>query len=354
MSISNRKKIIIILGPTASGKSDLAVKIAEYIEMLAKFKKVSETQNLKPKTYLGGEIISADSRQIYRGLDIGSGKVPILYKPQSDASIKSSIPPKGRICMYYRGIEHYLLDVASPKKIFTVSQYQKLAKKALKEIIAKNKIPIICGGAGLYIDSLIYEYIFPEVPPQKEIRKKLEKLATKELFKKLQKLDPQRAEVIDKNNRRRIIRSLEIVIATGKSIPKIELFPSTIINNSSPKKYDDYNILKIGIRKSPEELKKLIRKRLEKRMKIGMVEEVESLHKNGLSWKRLDDLGLEYRFISRYLRGLISKKEMENSIISESLKYAKRQMTWFKRDKSTKWIGNKKEAIRLVSQFLQQ
>ncbi len=252
MNVIKKQKIIVILGPTASGKSDLAVQIAI---------RLSSGQTQKKFGIKGAEIISADSRQVYRGLDIGSGKVP----RDSQSSILNSQ-------FLYKGVPHYLLDVASPNKTFTASQFQKLGKSALKKIIKKGKIPIVCGGTGLYIDSLIYEYPFPEVPPQKELRKKLEKLTTEELFKKLQKLDPKRAETIDKNNRPRLIRSLEIVITTGKPIPKIELFPATLINKSG----QNYQILKMGIKKSPKELGKLIRKRLEKRMKIGMIKEVEN------------------------------------------------------------------------------
>jgi len=343
MSISIKPyKIMVILGPTASGKSDLAVEIAK------KF---------------NGEIISADSRQVYKGLNLGSGKVPISYKPYPDESTKSSIPPirkKGGINMYYRGIKHHLIDVASPKKVFTVTQYQNLGQKAIKKILAKNKLPIICGGTGLYIDSLIYGNQFPEVPPQPELRKKLEELSTEKLFEKLKKLDPQRAKNIDQYNHRRLIRALEIVITTGKPVPLLTPFAK---GGQGDLSYN--NTLFIGIKKSNEELKKLITKRLYKRLKIGMVKEVENLHSGkalspngkpsvsyGVNWKRLDDLGLEYRFISRYLRGLITKAEMENLIIKESIKYAKRQMTWFKRNSQINWVTNKKESLLLTKNFL--
>ncbi|MBI4993536.1 tRNA (adenosine(37)-N6)-dimethylallyltransferase MiaA [Candidatus Wolfebacteria bacterium] len=289
-SIKKKQKILVILGQTASGKSDLAVKLAQ------KF---------------NGEIISADSRQVYKGLNIGSGK--ITKKEMA-------------------GIPHYLLDVASPKRIFTASQYQKLAKKTLKKIIKRGKLPIICGGTGLYINSLLYDYKFPEVAPQPKLRKKLEKLTTENLFKKLQELDQRRAQNIDRYNRRRLIRALEIVLMT--KLP-VQTLATTCDSNN---KISSYNALRIGIKKSPEELKKLIKKRLLKRIKQGMIKEVKDLHyKNGLSWKRLDNLGLEYRYISRYLQGLITKKEMIEILEKEIHRYAKRQMTWFKRDKDIIW-----------------
>lgn len=293
----SKSKIIVVLGPTASGKSDLAVKIAQ------KF---------------NGEIISADSRQVYKGLDIGSGKIA-----------KKEM----------RGIPHYLLDIANPKKVFTASQYQKLAQKAIKEILKKDKTPIICGGTGLYIDSIIYNTKFPEAPPQPKLRKEFEKLSTAELFKKLWDIDLRRAKNIDKNNRRRLIRALEIIMTTGKPVSFLQ------------KKYP-YDCLLIGIKKSPEELKTLIKKRLIKRLRQGMVNEVKNLHeKQKLSWKRLDDLGLEYRYLSRYLRGLISKKEMMEAIEKESYKYAKRQKTWFKRNTDINWIVKTEEAFKLANDF---
>jgi tRNA dimethylallyltransferase len=337
-------KVIIILGPTASGKSDLAVKIA------SKF---------------NGEIISADSRQVYKGLNIGSGKVPRDKNPKSKIlnpkKIQNSKSQTQKQLYFYKGIRHHLLDVASPKKTFTVSQYQKLGKKAIKNIIKQGKIPIICGGTGLYINSLIYDYQFPQVPPQPKLRAKLEKLSTEKLFKKLQKLDPRRAKNIDKNNRRRLIRALEIIIFTGKPVP---LLNDTRVNPQ--KSAAAFTILKIGIKKSPEELKRLIKKRLMTRLQQGMIKEVKNLHyKQGLSWKRLDDLGLEYRYVSRYLRGLISKphsrasslrdkNEMMEVLEKEIYQYAKRQMTWFKRDPEIIWVENPKNVYTLARKFLYQ
>lgn len=311
---SKKPQILVILGPTASGKSELAVKLAK------KF---------------NAEIISADSRQIYKGLDIGSGKVPRDKTKSYKLKAKSYL---------YKGIPHYLLDVASPKRTFTVAQYQKLAKKALQKILKRGKLSIICGGTGFYIDALIYDYHLPKVPPQPKLRKELDKKSNKELFKQLKKLDPQRAKTIDKNNRRRLIRALEIVLITKRPVPVL----NTITCDS---KISSCEILKIGIKKSAEELKKMIKQRLLKRLRQGLIEEVERLHEQGLSWKRLDDLGLEYRYVSRYLRDLITKKEMIEILEKEIYRYAKRQMTWFKKDKEIHWTENKREAFRLLRNF---
>ena len=291
--MTTRLKIVVVLGPTATGKSDLAIVLAK------KF---------------NSEVISADSRQVYRGLDLGSGKVP------RDKTNSYVLGPN----YYYQGIRHHLLDVASPRSVFTVQKYQYHARRAITDILRRGKLPIICGGTGLYIDSVIYNTKFPEVPPNTKLRKTLEKLSTIRLFARIKELDPARAATIDQHNRPRLIRAIEIAKALGK-IPEL-------------KKESPYEVLKIGLTLPKEELEKRIKKRLDKRLKLGMVKEVENLHKDGLTWKRLDDLGLEYRYISRYLRKLITYDQMRELIIKESIKYAKRQMTWFKRDKNIVWL----------------
>jgi tRNA dimethylallyltransferase len=284
------KKVIVILGQTATGKSDLAVKIAKKI---------------------GGEIISSDSRQVYKGLDIGTGK--ITEKEM-------------------RGVPHHLLNIASPKRRFTVAEYKKLAEKKIKEIILKGKTPIICGGTGFYIDAITKGLVFPEVPPNEKLRKKLATKSATTLFVVLKKLDPERAKSIDKNNKVRLIRAIEIAKALGK-VPEItEVKPM-------------YEFIKIGLYLPPNELRKKIEQRLLKRIKTSMLNEAKKLHEQGLSWSRMEELGLEYRFMALYLQKKISKKEMLEKLNNEIYKYAKRQMTWFKRDKQIKWFDASKTDI---------
>lgn len=294
--VRENPKILVILGPTASGKSDLAVALAK------RFK---------------GEIISADSRQVYKGLGIGAGK--ITKKEMS-------------------GIPHYLLDVASPKKVLTAGIYAKLAKKAIEKIIAKGKLPIICGGTGFYIEAALATHPLPEVPPNLALRKKLAKRSKEELLDLLRSLDPERARDIDIHNIPRLARAIEIATTLGK-VP---------LRN----KEESYEALKIGLSFPKEELAKRIKKRLLSRMKDGMVAEAKRLRKNRLSFKRMEDLGLEYRYLGRFLQGKISKEEMIAELYKEIVNYAKRQMTWFKRDKNIIWIRNKKEAERAASSFL--
>ena len=296
-------KIIVILGQTSTGKSDFAVEIARQV---------------------GGEIISADSRQVYKGMDLGTGKIT-----------KKEM----------QGVVHYLLDVASPSKIFSVSDFQKLANKKIEEIIEKKKVPIIFGGTGFYIDTIISGNVLPEVPPNKKLRGELEKKSTEQLLNILIKLDKVRAQNIDIKNRVRLIRAIEICKTLGKVPPRQGLGGR------------NFDFLKIGLTLPPEILKERINTRLLKRIKKGMIKEVDNLHKEGVSWKRMEALGLEYRYTSLHLQGNLSKKEMIEKINTETWHYAKRQKTWFKRDQSIMWIDptknkDKNLILKEVKKFL--
>ncbi len=293
------KKLIVILGPTASGKSELAIKLAK------KF---------------NGEIVSADSRQVYKGMDIGTGKVTKRER---------------------QGIPHYLLDVASPKRRFTVVQYRKLALKAINEIFKKGEMPILCGGTGFYIQSVVDGIVIPEVKPDWRLRSGLEKKGTQQLFNLLKNLDSKRAKTIEQKNRRRLIRALEIIIKTKKPIPLFR------------KKLLPYPVLIIGIKKSSDELKKLIKNRLLRWLKNGLIAEVKKLRKSGLSWKRIEEFGLEYRYLAKYLQGKLNYNEMIENSLKELQDYAKRQMTWFKKDERIHWILTRKEAEKLIKEFLE-
>ena len=291
-----KSKILVILGPTASGKSDLAVQLAK------KFK---------------GEVISADSRQVYKDMDLGSGK----------------ITPKEM-----SGISHHLLDVISPKQIYSVANYQKEAQQKITEILSRNKLPIIAGGTGFYIQSIVDNLSLPEVPPNTKLRTELAKKTNEELFTILKNLDLKRSKRIDPQNPHRLIRAIEIVNYLGK-VPAL-------------KKEQKYDTLQIGLQTGPAHLEKKIISRLKKRLKQGMIAEVKKLHTSGITWKRLESFGLEYTFIAQFLQHKISQQEMEEKIIKDSLKYAKRQMTWFRKDKRIIWISNPKEASKLVRAFL--
>lgn len=297
--INKLPKIIVVLGPTASGKSDLALKLAK------KF---------------NGEVISADSRQVYKGLDIGTGKITTKEM---------------------QGVPHHLLDVDNPRKVYTVARWQKEAGEKIKEIISRGKLPIICGGTGFYIDSIVKGIVLPEVPPNKKLRSVLMQKSLRELCQMLKKLDSERLKNIDSQNKVRLIRAIEIAKSLGK-VPKII---------SHEKRYE---FLQIGLMINDNRLRRRIHERILKRMRKGMVNEVKNLHKDGLSWKRMNELGLEYRYLALFLQEKITKKEMLERLEIEIWHFAKRQMTWWKRDRNIMWFKpeQNKNIEKTVRKFL--
>lgn len=296
--LKQKPKIVVIVGPTASGKSDLAVILA--------------------KKYMG-EIVSADSRQVYRGLDVGSGKVTTREKG---------------------GVPHHLLDVASPKRTYTVAQFKRDGERAITQILSHGRLPIICGGTGFYVDALAYDMQFPDVKPNSKLRSELTKLSAAELFRKLAVLDPRRAGTIDPYNPVRLIRAIEIATVYGKVAP--------LITSSR------YDICWIGIHVDTATLKERVRLRIAKRMHQGMIKEFERLHDEGLSLRRMEMLGLEYRYGARLISKEITKKQFVDQLAVEIMKYAKRQMTWFKKNKKIHWIaqGDTAQTTILVNHFL--
>jgi len=299
---STKPKLIVVLGPTASGKSDLAIRLAK------KF---------------NGEIISADSRQIYKEMDIGTAKP---FRSQ-----KSKVKSQNYLV---DGVPHYCVDIASPEKQFTVAQYRKKALEAIDKILKKSKVPIICGGTGFYIEAAVEGLVIPSVKPDWKLRKELEKKTTQELFEKLKKLDPIRARNIDAKNRRRLIRAIEIVIKIGKPVPSLQAQPQ-------------FDALFIGIKKSPDEIKKSIAKRVDKMIKNGLEKEVKKLVKK-YGWTIVLKNAIGYK----EWKDSEDKKMTANAIKTHTYQYAKRQITWFKRNKSIRWIINSEQAEKLVNNFL--
>lgn len=278
-----KPKILVILGPTAVGKSDLAVEIARQYN---------------------GEVISADSRQVYTGLDIGTGKIT-----------KKEM----------RGVPHHLLNVVDPKKVYSVERWKKDTEQAIKDTLSRGKLPIICGGTGFYIQSIVDNIVLPDVPADTHLRKELSLKTTEELFILLKKLDPKRAKNIDAKNPVRLIRAIEIATVLG-NVPHIKKIKS------------EYDFIQIGLTLPLETLRQKIHVRLLSRMKKGMLAEAQKLHSKGLSYKRMEALGLEYRYLALYLQQKITKQEMLNKLEIEIGQYARRQMQWFKRDARIKWF----------------
>lgn len=295
--------LLVIVGPNASGKSELAVRIAKRV---------------------GGEIISADSRQIYKSLSIGTGKVPGRWQ--------------GGV-FRYRGVPHHLIDEASPKKNFTVADFKKRADKKIVEIAARGKLPILVGGTGFWIDAVAKGMAVPEVPPDPCLRKTLSKKPPDALLAILKRLDPSRAKTIEKKNPRRLIRAIEIARALGR-VPELKHSPA-------------YRTFWIGIFPGREALAKKIQRRLERRMRDGLIKEAKTLRVGGMAWKRFYELGLEYRFLADLLRKKTTKEEFAVRLAAAIRRYARRQMTWFKKNRRIRWFRDSKQAyagaIRLLS-----
>ena len=298
-----KPKILVILGPTATGKSELAVKLANRLR-----------QGYGGQRKIKGEVISGDSRQVYIGLDIGTGKI----------TRKEML-----------GVPHHMIDVVSPKKVFSVAEWKKQTEKVIESIISRNKLPIICGGTGFYIQSIVDNIVLPEVPPNIALRKKLSQVKPTKLFEMLKKLDPERAKTIEKENSVRLIRAIEIAKALG-SVPKLK------------KQRPSYQILQIGLTLPNKELRQRIHARLLARMKKGMVKEAQNLHKGGLSLKRMRELGLEYRYLANLIENKMTKSEFSQKLETEIWHLGRRQMTWFKRDKRVKWF--KPKEIRKIKE----
>jgi len=306
-------KIIVVLGTTASGKTKLGVRLAY------KF---------------NGEIISADSRQVYKGMDVGTGKDLNEYKIK-DKKLK------------IKNIEYHLIDVVNPNTKFSLAKYQKLAFRAMDDILKRGKTPIIAGGTGLYLQAVVDNYNLSKTKPNTKLRDKLEKRTAEELFLELKKINSKFADKLnnsDKNNKRRLIRYIEICqggIANPIGFPISE----------------NRHFLLLGLTWPREILKERIYKRLIERLeKENMVGEIKKLHKEGVSWKRLESFGLEYKYISLYLQGKLSYEEMMEKLNIAIRQFAKRQMTWFRRwekqGKKINWIKDGKETGQLVKQFL--
>ena len=311
-----KQKIIVILGATATGKTGLAVYLAHKYN---------------------GEIISADSRQVYKGMDIGTGKDLKDYKFQYKY--------KGK--MKTKNTPYHLMDVVSPKTEFNLAKYCKLAEGAIRDVLNRGKVPIIVGGSGLYLQALVDGYDLSSVKAQPKLREKLEKLSAQEIFLLIEKQDKKFAENLnnsEKNNKRHLIRYYENIVNKEKG--KLNLF-----------KNKNREFLVLGLSRSKEEIDKRIYKRLVERIeKEGMIKEVKALHKKGVTWKRLEDFGLEYRFVSLYLRGKMDLIEMQEKLFIAIRQFAKRQMTWFRRwerqGRKIYWISTKMEANKIIKEYL--
>jgi tRNA dimethylallyltransferase len=278
------QKLVVILGTNASGKSELSIRLANHF---------------------GGEVVSADSRQVYRGLDLGTGKIT----PAQAGTVK-----------------HHLIDAADVSEYFSLAQYQRAAYRAIDSIAGAGKLPLLVGGTGLYVSAIVEGYELVDVPPNDPLRAELECLPLAQLVEKLEKSDPDAASRIDQSNRRRLIRAIEIASAGH---------PHSAAQKSSPR----YHCLQLGLTWPREILEARIEKRLSERLANGMVDEVAGLRSRGVSDLRLEKLGLEYRYITRYLRGeLGTLDDLRLQLRTAIRQFGKGQLTWFKRDSRIIWL----------------
>lgn len=287
----SKPTVIVICGPTASGKTSLSIELAKKIN---------------------GEIVSSDSMQIYKYMDIGTAK-PTVEEMQ--------------------GIKHYLIGFVEPNKRYSVAEYKIDAEKAIEEILEKGKIPIIVGGTGLYVDSLIYGIEYQDIELDEEYRKKLEKIADEEglqnLYEKAKQIDSKAMEKISPNDKKRIIRVLEIYKATGKTKTEQE-----IESRKNEVKYD-YHVFAINMDR--EKLYERINKRVDIMIEQGLIEEVQKLLQKYEEFPTAMQ-GLGYKEVVEYIEGKTTKEEMIEKIKMETRRYAKRQLTWFRRNKEIIWL----------------
>lgn len=307
------QKVIVIAGPTASGKTDWALKLAKEFN---------------------GEIIAADSRQIYKKMTIGTAKPDGEWRWQASWNGL-------RRTYYVDDVPHHLIDIVDPGKRFTVAEFRDRAMKYIKMAHKNGRVPFVVGGTGLYISTLVNNLHIPRVAPNKQLRKSLEEKTCEQLMGLLENLDPEAAKTIDSHNKRRIIRALEVSILTGEPF------------SGQRKKGDQmFRFLQLGIDVPREVLYKRIDERVDKMVEKGLVKEIEALMQQKYSWDLSSMSGIGYRQFRSHFENKRSLEECIAHLKTDSHQYARRQMTWFKRDESIYWCKGFEEAHQLVQNFL--
>lgn len=295
------KKLLVILGPTATGKTDMALSLSKIFN---------------------GELVACDSRQVYKGLDIGTGKEP----GQKDFRIK-----KEKGYWEINKVKIWMYDVVDPKIQFSVKDYVDKSEQVVRDILERGKLPIIVGGTGLYLKALLEGLPNLEVPVDQKLRGELGKLSLEKLQNKLQLLSPtvwKKLNNSDRNNKRRLLRSIEL----------ISMYPYMQAHNKRRTISDKYNVLKIGLTAPRQVLYEKIDHRLTSRIDQGLIKEGEVLHKKGLTFKRMRQLGLEYGVLADLLEGKINQEQFIKTLSTKIHQYAKRQQTWFKKEQNVLWF----------------
>lgn len=300
-------KLLAVIGPTAAGKTALAIELAKLFN---------------------GEIISADSRQFYRGTNIGTDIIEGKWVKRG-----------GRRVYLAHGVPHHLIAFRSPSQPVTLDGFRRLARRKIKEIAARDHLPILCGGTGLYVQAVTDNFLLPSVPPNPVLRARMERRSTADLLAELKRRDPDYAARISSGNRRYIIRALEVIEATGQPF-----------SAQQAKGEPEYDTLKLGVRRPRETLYRKINRRVDEMMEEGLVRETEKLVKRH-GWQTPAMTGLGHRQIGQYLKGEISLAEAVRLIKRDTRHYARRQLIWWRRDPTIRWVRSLSEAERLVSRF---
>lgn len=304
-------KIVVVLGPTASGKTNLGIHLAKKCN---------------------GEIVSADSRQVYKKMDIATAKAVGTWKKLSH----------GERAYVVEGVPHYMVDIIDPGTDLSLSDYKRQAIVHIFSILKRGKVPFVVGGTGLYIWSIVDNLKIPNVPPNKKLRRGLEKKPLTKLVAMLQKLDPAAAKTIDLKNGRRVVRALEVSILSGQSFL-----------DQRQKGEPLFDALQVGISHPREELYERINRRIDEEMRGGLVEETKALLKQKYDWILPSMTGIGYKQAAAYLRGESTLEQAISDMKRDTRRYARRQVTWFKRDKRIQWIegGNGEQAEEMVENF---
>ena len=302
-------KLVVIIGPTAGGKTTWSLQLAKEFN---------------------GEVVNCDSRQIYKYMNVGTAKEPGKWKSVG-----------GRRYYDVDGVPHYLIDFLNPNEDFSVAEFQRRAKRRIKEIQSRGKVPFMVGGTGLYVKSVVDNMNIPKVKANQNLRESLETKNKEELWELLGRMDPGALRVVDPNNKRRIIRALEVCILTGKPFSQQRTLNEPI-----------FDALQIGIHVPRKDLYFRINRRIDHMIENGLLDEIKDLIKRGYDWSHPGMSGIGYRQMGSYIRGEKNLNEAMEILKKDTRHYSRRQETWFKRDKRIKWSNHFTQAHELVKDFL--
>ncbi|MFC1787705.1 tRNA (adenosine(37)-N6)-dimethylallyltransferase MiaA [Patescibacteria group bacterium] len=320
-------KVITVVGPTASGKTSLGIALARQFN---------------------GEVISVDSRQIYRGMDIGTGKEPGKWKSLLGGPEPTAPSKKEGIEMLFNsgryldieGVLHWGIDLVDPDQGYSVADFKEYAEQKINEIIKRGRLPIFVGGTGMWLQAVIDNLDLTQTPPDSKLRQELDERNTESLFFEYKRLDPKGAETIDQNNKRRLVRALEVTLATGRPFSEQQSHGEV-----------KYEVLQLGIEVDRRVLNDRISNRIDQMVVEGLVDEVRGLY-DQYQCDIPAMSGIGYRQICKFFQGQSTLAEAIEEMKKDTRHYAKRQMTWFKRDERIKWVKSKKQAIDLVKRFI--